>query len=143
MRSPANTDFFVVVPEVGTFRFGRRTYGDRLRIRSNFLTLAKVLGEDDAELSGQAGIIAAYKQMCVECPPGWEDIEKLDMAEDAEGMIDRILAVYSLWRETEDSFRIRKEPAQNVQGSGEGNGQDQAVLVSPEVQPVASGPALP
>ena len=104
MRSPADSDFFVEVPEVGTFRFARRTYGDRLKIRAEFLKLVRDVGEADPELATQAAIVAAHKVLCVEAPPGWGDLAAVDMiaVPDAD---DRIYSIYLALKEKEDSFR--------------------------------------
>jgi hypothetical protein len=105
MRKPADTDFFVDVEEVGVFRFGRRTYGDRLKIRAEFLRLVREFGEDeDAELSTHAAVIAAHKVLCVEAPEGWESLESIDLVAipDAE---DKIFAIFAALKEKEDSFR--------------------------------------
>lgn len=104
MRPPADSDFFVEVPEVGTFRFARRTYGDRLKIRAEFLKLVRDVGEADPELATQAAIVAAHKVLCVDAPPGWGDLAAVDMiaVPDAD---DRIYAIYLALKEKEDSFR--------------------------------------
>ena len=104
MRTPSDSDFFVEVPDVGTFRFGRRTYGDRLKIRSEVLKLVRDVGESDPELATQAAIIAAHRVLCVESPAGWGDLAAVDMVSvpDAE---DRVYAIYLALKEKEDSFR--------------------------------------
>lgn len=104
MRSPSDSDFFVDVPNVGTFRFGRRTYGDRLKIRAEFLKLVRDVGESDAELATQAAIIAAHRILCVESPAGWTDLAAVDMiaVPDAD---ERIYSIYAALKEKEDSFR--------------------------------------
>lgn len=104
MRPPADSDFFIEVPEIGTFRFARRTYGDRLQIRAEFLKLVRDVGEADPELATQAAIIAAHKVLCVEAPAGWQDLSAVDMitVPDAD---DRIYSIYAALKEKEDSFR--------------------------------------
>lgn len=105
MRSPAETDFFVLVPDIGTFRFARRTYGDRLKIRAEYLRLVREFDDVDADLSTQAAMIAAHKVLCVEAPAGWEDLEAVDLVEvpDAE---ERIFTIYDALKAKEDSFRL-------------------------------------
>lgn len=152
MRIANSTDFYIDVPPVGRFRFGRRTYGDRIKIRAEFLRVVKDLdtGEVDKdgrmlldeELSGHASIVAAYKVLCVECPPGWADLEALDLTAQPD-VEDRIWDVYLGLRSKEDSFRVAKNPDQNGEAAGAGDQQVNGVLVPPEVQPVATGPALP
>jgi hypothetical protein len=137
MRQPSDTDFYVEVPKVGTFRFARRTYGDKLRVRAEYLKLVKVMGDEDDDIRAQAAIIAAHKVLCVEAPAGWEDLEHLDMAAvpDAEG---RVLDVYLALKSKEDSFRRPQGANPPGEASGAGNVQDDLVLVPPEIQPVAS-----
>lgn len=104
MRPPADSDFFIEVPELGTFRFARRTYGDRLKIRAEFLKLVRDAGETDPELATQAAILAAHKVLCVEAPAGWQDLAAVDMiaVPDAD---ERIYSIYTALKEKEDSFR--------------------------------------
>lgn len=105
MRKAADTDFFVDVEGIGIFRFGRRTYGDRLKIRAEFLRLVREFGEEeDAELSTHAAVISAHKVLCVEAPEGWESLESVDLVAvpDAE---DKIFAIFAGLKEKEDSFR--------------------------------------
>lgn len=137
MRQPSDTDFYVEVPSVGTFRFARRTYGDKLRVRAEYLKLVKVMGEDDPDIRAQAAIIAAHKVLCVEAPAGWEDLEHLDMASvpDTEG---RVLDVYLALKAKEDSFRRPQAANPPSEANGAGNVQDDLVLVQEAVQPVAS-----
>lgn len=105
MRAPADTDFFVEVEGLGTFRFGRRTYGDRLKIRSEFLRLTRELADvDDPDLATQAAIVAAHKVLCVDAPAGWEDLETIDLIDrpDAE---DSVFELYYALKNKEDHFR--------------------------------------
>ena len=152
MRTANSTDFYIDVPLVGRFRFGRRTYGDRIKIRAEFLRVVKDLdtGEVDKdgrmlldeELSGHASIVAAYKVLCVECPPGWGDLEALDLTASPD-IEDRIWDVYLGLRSKEDSFRIAKDANQGGEAAGAGDQQVDGVLVPAQVQPVAAGSALP
>lgn len=154
MRKPADTDFFIELPEVGTFRFGRRTFGDRPKIKRAYLKFiekndavdgqCKVLeflygidldpfdGWDsvkdeiyrraalsdgtDFELAALGNIIATYSSMCSGCPPGWEDLEKLDVTgNDNENLV---FALHKLLRDKENSFR----PVANTGGEAPGQG---------------------
>jgi hypothetical protein len=137
MRQPSDTDFYVEVPNVGTFRFARRTYGDRIRIRSAFLAITKEVGEDDPDIRAQAAIIAAHKVLCVEAPQGWEDLEQLDLASvpDAEG---RVLDVYLALKAKEDSFRRPQKANPAGEAGSAGDVQDDRLLVPQAVQPVAA-----
>lgn len=104
MRHAKDTDFFIELPDVGTFRFGRRTYGDRLKIRSEYLRMTKEFGNDDADLSLYAAMIATHWALCVDAPKGWESLAEIDMVsnDDAE---DKIYELYNLLKEKEDFFR--------------------------------------
>lgn len=104
MREPRDTDFFIELPDVGTFRFGRRTFGDRLQIRSAFLSLTKDHGEDDPDLAFYAAMIATHSVLCVEAPSGWNDLAALDMT--APGYSDeKVYDLYERLRAKEGSFR--------------------------------------
>lgn len=104
MRKPSDNDFFIELDGVGTFRYGRRNYGDRIRIRAEFLRLTKGLEIDDDDLTTTAAIVAAHKVLCVEAPPGWEDLETIDMIDNPEAE-EKVVELFLLLREKEDSFR--------------------------------------
>jgi len=104
MRKPKENDFFIELPDVGVFRFGRRTYGDRLNIRAEYLRLVRDLGDSDPDLSMYAAIIATHRVLCVEAPPGWEDLANLDLT--APGNVeDKVFELFALLKEKEDFFR--------------------------------------
>lgn len=130
MRQAKDTDFFIELPGVGVFRFGRRTFLDRAKIRAEFLRITKELGDDDAELSAYSMIMAAHKVICVEAPSGWEDIESIELTIEKD---KQIFALYDLVRKKEDLFRIGA--SEGGEESGQGIVDDVPVLVSPEVQP--------
>lgn len=117
MRKPADTDFMLEVPDIGTFRFGRRTYGDRLKIRSEYLRLTREYGDIDPDLATHAAIVAAHKVLCVDGPEGWEDLEAIDMImrPDAE---DGIFALYFALKAKEDSFRPKPIEVGEAVGPG-------------------------
>jgi hypothetical protein len=137
MRQPSDTDFYVEVPSVGTFRFARRTYGDKIRIRAEYLRLTKETGDEDPDIRAQAAVMAAHKVLCVEAPAGWEDLEQIDIASvpDVEG---RVLDVYLALKAKEDSFRRPQKANPAREANGAGDVQDDLILVSQQVQPVAS-----
>ncbi len=132
MRQPSDTDFFFDVLGVGKFRFARRTYGDKIRIRTEYLKLVKDSGDDDPDIRAQAAIIAAHKVLCVEAPAGWDDLETLDMLaiDNAEG---KVLDVYLAFKAKEDSFR--QAPNKGSADSGSGVVPDDQLLVPQAVQP--------
>jgi hypothetical protein len=137
MRKPTDTDFFIELPDVGQFRFGRRTFGDRAKVKSAYLSFVgqntqnkaleflaeleadppegwdAVKGEvyqrialvdgTDPELAAYGNVIATYSVLCVSCPPGWENLEKLDITgNDNE---TKVFQLHTLLRDQEDSFR--------------------------------------
>ena len=121
MRSPSANDFFIELPSVGTFRFGRRVYADKARIRIEYMRIMRSLSElDDADLDAdlvaQVAIMAAYKVLCVEAPEGWESLENLDVVADPT-IDEKIDQLFLLLNEKEDSFRRPAEPAGQGQGS--------------------------
>lgn len=109
MREAKESDFFVELPGVGVFRFGRRTYGDRMRIRSEFLRLVRDLGDSDQDLSMYAGMIATHAVLCVEAPEGWEDLAEVDLTA-AVSTDDKIFELFALVKQQEDSFRAGPPP---------------------------------
>lgn len=115
MRSPKDTDFFIELPQVGVFRFGRRTYGDRLRIRAEYLRLVKEFGDEDPDLSMYAAMIASHSVLCVEAPAGWENLADLDLVAPGNNE-DRIFELYSLLKDKEDSFRKGDSKSGEAQG---------------------------
>lgn len=121
MRQPKESDFFIKVPDVGDFRFGRRTYGDKAKIRIEFSRYLREMTDDDQdgldpELVGQVAVMAAYKVLCVDCPPGWESLESLDMVGD-DNVEDKINALFVLLNEKEDSFRSKAEAGSEASGA--------------------------
>jgi hypothetical protein len=108
MRQPRESDFHVNLPGVGDFRFGRRTYGDKAKIMVECSRFLKELTDDpdgvSPDLFGQVAIMAAYKVLCVECPPGWESLEDLDMSSDPDAE-RKIGQLFVLLNDKEDSFR--------------------------------------
>lgn len=117
MREARDTDFFIELPDVGVFRFGRRTFGDRMRIRAEYLRLVRELGDDDEDLAFYAAIISVHSVLCVEAPEGWEDIAQLDLT--GPGNVDeKIFALSQRLRAKEDSFR--KGATKSGEGESEG-----------------------
>lgn len=114
MREPSDNDFFIELPGVGVFRYGRRTYGDQLRIRAEQLKLARELGDSDPDVALYAGTIAVHRVLCVEAPKGWEDLSVIDLtAVD----IDKVFELMALLREKEGSFRAAAKQASEAAGA--------------------------
>jgi hypothetical protein len=135
-RSPAATDFFVDVPGVGRFRYGRQTFGDRIRIRSEFMRLTGGFGEGDLDLGLMGTVTAKHIVQCVQAPPGWDDIEALDSSLDPDQIDKHLLALHLAVKEKEDSFRRQRNDG--GQGSGSANGAHDRAVVPPSVQPGAA-----
>ena len=117
MRPAKDTDFFVELPDVGVFRFGRRTFGDRIKIRAEYLKYVREYGEDDLDLTLNAAIVSSHRVLCVEAPAGWEDLEHIDITSTPDGE-DKIYQLYSLLKAKEDSFRAQADEGSEGAGSG-------------------------
>lgn len=140
-RSPSDTDFFVELPQVGRFRYGRRTFGDRIRIRAEYLRLTGGFGDGDLDLSVMGAVVAQHQVLCVSAPTGWTDLEALDMSIDPDRLDAHLMALYGLVKEREDSFR--RQPAEGGQATGARHGADDGAVVPPPVQARAAGSPLP
>lgn len=130
MRKESPNDFVVQLPGVGDFRFARPTIGDQMQIDREFDILTNG-GTSNVRLSVMASMSAIHKTTCVGCPPGWENIEVLDVTQD-----ENVSALLIAYREKEDSFR--QVGKKNGKTSGAGTVEEAAVLVPPEVQPSAN-----
>lgn len=102
MREARDSDFFVEVDAVGKFRFGRRTFADRAKIRAEFIGYTQDVGEGDPELTAYASIMAAHKVLCVEAPEGWADMDNLDLTVNSE---EKVFELYAALRDVEERFR--------------------------------------
>ena len=120
MRAPRNNDFSLELDGVGTFVFGRRTYGDRIKIRADYLRRLRELGEAeetaDQELAMFAATLSTFSVMCVSAPPGWESLEDIDLISNPDAE-DQIIGLYLALKNKEDSFR--QGAGEAVQGAGE------------------------
>lgn len=116
MRTAKESDFFIELPDVGRFRFGRRTFGDRIAIRANYLRFIGEFDGLDTDLAVFASIAAIYPVLCVECPAGWEVLTDIDMT--VPGAEDKIFKLYDMLIDKEDSFR--QKPVAGGEGAGEG-----------------------
>lgn len=114
MREPKDTDFFINLDGVGTFRYGRRTFLDRTQIRSRYLHYVKDLDVlNDPELSAYASIIAVHKVLCVEAPKGWDDIEDIILDEKTD---KQIFELFRMVAEQEELFRPNPDGASEDPG---------------------------
>lgn len=112
MRKPSEKDFEVVHPVLGKFKYGRRTYGDRIAIRRIYLELLARDDDDgvDEDLAAMAAIVAMHEVLCVSAPAGWENLAAVDLVEEPENG-DRIVELYALVKDKERSFRRFPEEA--------------------------------
>lgn len=118
MRQAREGDFFLDVPDIGKFRFGRRTKRDQYKIRgiyaqmteNNFSPSGDVV---DAEAWWHASLLV----MTVLNPEGFspDDIDPLTEPEEGD---QRIHKVFLALREKELSFRPK--PADGSADKGEG-----------------------
>jgi len=115
MRTAKESDFFIELTGVGFFRFGRRTYGDRLKIRSEYLRLVREFGDDDPDLSMYAAMISSHTVLCVEAPKGWENLADIDLIAD-DGAEDKIYELYQLLKTQEEFFRQGHTQAGQTKG---------------------------
>jgi hypothetical protein len=128
-RQPAATDFFVDVPNVGTFSFARRTLRDELKIAAEYSRLTEGVETPTEWLEYVATWISALKVLTVTAPDGW-DIDTMDpLDQDTYGKLG---AVHTLLREKEQSFRSGSSKA--GQAAGKADRDVDRVLVSPQVQ---------
>jgi hypothetical protein len=129
MRKAKDSDFFIDLPDVGLFRYGRQTFQDRATIRANFLRIVKELDNvGDDELIAYAGIMALHPTLCVECPPGWESIDSIEITEETDAQIFDLFA-----RLQKEDANFRKGSAQDSEVGGEAVGGDVRVLDSEKI----------
>jgi glutamate synthase domain-containing protein 2 len=115
MREASADDFFIPLPNVGTFRYGRRTIGDRLAIRRDYLRYVQELGDEDESLTIYAALIATHDVLCVESPPGWESIATLPASK-----MDAALELGALLKEKEEALAKGAEKSSSEEGAGSG-----------------------
>jgi hypothetical protein len=131
MRKPKDTDFLVELEGVGKFRFARRTFGDRIKIRGEIARMSRDFG-DDLDAVAEVTVVAVYKTLMVACPPGWEDIEAIDLVDRPEAE-DQAWQLFLKLQDAE--ARFRQERDEKREGGRQGDGALDPVLVSPAVSP--------
>lgn len=131
-RTPAITDFFVDVPNIGTFSFAKRMLRDELRIGAEYSRLTEGVGTPSAWLEIVAGWISALTVLTVSAPAGW-DIEQMDPLD--QETYDKLRTVHQALRDKESSFR--KKPSAAVEAGRTGDSEKPGVLVPAQVQPGA------
>lgn len=137
-RPAASTDFYVDVPNIGTFSFAKRMLRDELRIAAEYSRLTEGVDTPSPWLNIVAGWIAALTVLTVTAPDDW-DVENMDPLD--QETYDKLREVHVALRAKEDSFRPGKAKAGQAPGSG--NSEVAGVLVPAQVQPGTDGPAVP
>ncbi|MFL5901005.1 MAG: hypothetical protein ACJ75S_07375 [Solirubrobacterales bacterium] len=135
MREASATDIFVELPDVGTFRYARRQIGDRLAIRREYLRYTQEFGDGDPDLSLYAALIATHEVLCVDCPPGWENIAALDA-----DRLDKAFELGTLLKAKEEA--IAKGAPKSGAGESPGDGGDSGVHVASDLPAGTDGSAL-
>lgn len=130
MREASANDFFVDLPDVGTFRYSRRTIADRLAIRRDYLRYVQEFGDDDPDLSLYAALIATHEVLCVECPPGWESIAALPAEQ-----LNNAFALGALIKAKEEA--LAKGAEKSGASDGSGNAGDGGVPVEADLRAAA------
>lgn len=137
MKNPALPGAFAIdIEGEGRFVFNRRNYGAQIRIDA---TISRILGPfptDDKVMWTHALLTAKYGALMVDCPPGWEDIELVDLSED-EAREGRMVELYDALEGKLDSFRVRKAAVEAGPAEGADAVHHTGVLGAPEVQHAA------
>lgn len=133
MRPAKDTDFLVDLEGVGKFRFARRTFGDRIKIRGEIARMSRDFG-DDLDSVAEVSVVAIYKTLIVSCPKGWEDIEAIDLVEHPEAE-EQAWQLFIKLNDAEDRFR--EERNKSHKKDGQKNSALDSVLVSTAVSPAA------
>lgn len=108
-----SSDYFITLPGVGDFRFSQETYADRIAIRAHYLGLVKDFKDTDTYLSTYAGLIAEFQQLCVSCPPDWQDLASQVITDQRE---TQLFELVKQLRQQQQSFR--NSAAQGGQAQG-------------------------
>ncbi len=115
-REAAATDFEVPVEGVGTFRFGKRTMRDEIKIQVTYADMIE--GVQPTEwLALVAGWISALKVLTVRAPDGW-NIDEMDPLDDAT--YAKLMKVHAALTAKERSFRSGTGQADQAQGQAQG-----------------------
>lgn len=131
-RTPAATDFFIDVPDVGRFSFARRKLDDEMKIAVEYSLMTQGIATPSDWLGIMAGAVSQLRVLTVTAPDGW-DVDEMDPLD--EDTYAKIIKVHRALREKEHSFR--KGAVAPVQASGQGNSAEPGVLVPAQVQPGA------
>ncbi|ECH9374561.1 hypothetical protein ZL54_22460 [Salmonella enterica subsp. enterica] len=132
MKQPRKTDFFVDVPDIGNFRFARRSIHDEMQIQRYF---SEYTGgcQPTAWYSTLAEFMSVLRALIVTAPEGW-DIDTLDPLD--EESYSQMSRVYEALREQEERFRGRS--FEKSESQRQGNDERGGLLVSEDVPPVTA-----
>ncbi|MFZ4538517.1 hypothetical protein [Propionivibrio sp.] len=133
MREPKDTDFLIDLEGVGKFRFARRTFNDRIKIRGEIAVMSRDFG-DDLDTVAEVTVLAVYKTLVVACPKGWEDLGGVDLVDRPE-VEEQAWQLFMKLQDAESRFRQDRDEAR--QKDGQGDVAVDPVLVSPKVSPTA------
>lgn len=136
-RKPGPRDFTVPVEGLGDFVFGYRKMADHIAIEVEFARLTQGV-QPTPWLLAFGEWMSTLRILMVKAPNGF-DLDELDPLDD--GVFDQLRAIFRALREKEDSFRQGRKKAGEADRAGAG--EQSAVLVPAEVQPVAAGSAVP
>ncbi len=131
MRAAKDTDFLIDLEGVGKFRFARRTFGDRIKIRGEIARMSRDFG-DDLDAVAEVTVVAVYKTLVVACPKGWEDIEAIDLVDRPEAE-DQAWQLFLKLQDAESRFRQDRDEAREKNGQGD-------VAVDPVLVPSTVSP---
>jgi hypothetical protein len=131
-NAPGSKQFVVDVDGVGVFTFARRNMRTELAIAAEFSRLSEGIASPTAFLETVGGWIATLKVLTLKAPDGW-DLDELDPLDDAS--YAHLMNVHAALRAKEDSFR--RVPGTGLEDKRARSGENDRVLVSPEIQPSA------
>lgn len=135
MREESSDDFFVELPDVGQFRYGRRTIGDRLAIRRDYLRYVQEFGDNDTDLSLYAALIATHAILCVYAPEGWDNLAVIPAHQ-----LDKVFELGAILRSKEEALAKGADKSGSPEGARVGG--DDGVAVAGDVSAPADGSAL-
>jgi hypothetical protein len=135
VREESFDDFFLELPDVGQFRYGRRTIGDRLAIRRDYLRYTQEFGDTDEDLSLYAALIATHAVLCVQAPDGWDNLATIPAHQ-----LDKVFELGALVRGKEEALAKGADKSGSPEGARLGG--DDGVAVEGALSAAADGSAL-
>lgn len=117
-RQPHDGDFFIEVPGIGKFRFGRRTKRDQYKIRGVYAQMTENnFGPNGEVIDAEAWWHATLNVLTVVNPEGFSP-DAIDPLTEPEEGDDKIHKTFLALREKELSFRPK--PADGSANKGQG-----------------------